>query len=254
MPFAGLAEIAATVPSIIRIVGGENSRVTVGKVDIFPNNPHTIPGKAVFNLDIRDTSERVMRAIAAALRALVERVAEARGLEASINETSWLSPVELDPELVAIAEEEARRLDLKYRRMPSGAGHDAQTMQSFCPAALIFVPSRGGVSHAPEEFTDWADVEKGAELYLSALRRFCEMPARQAPALPLAATAVAPVAPVEAAARRPPSATRQRRRRPPLRTTASRPRRGSRAPPRPRQDDEIDFDFDLDDIAGDEER
>ncbi len=47
--------------------------------------------------------------------------------------------------------------------MPSGAGHDAQTMQSLCPSALIFVPSRGGISHAPEEWTDWPDIEKGAQ-------------------------------------------------------------------------------------------
>ena len=53
--------------------------------------------------------------------------------------------------------------------MPSGAGHDAQTMQSLCPSALIFVPSRGGISHAPEEWTEWADIEKGAGLYLAAL-------------------------------------------------------------------------------------
>ncbi len=54
--------------------------------------------------------------------------------------------------------------------LPSGAGHDAQTMQAFCPSALVFVPSRGGVSHAPEEWTDWGDIEKGASLILGTLR------------------------------------------------------------------------------------
>ena len=53
--------------------------------------------------------------------------------------------------------------------MPSGAGHDAQTMQSICPSALIFVRSRNGVSHAPDEWSDWADIEKGANLYLAVL-------------------------------------------------------------------------------------
>ena len=55
--------------------------------------------------------------------------------------------------------------------MASGAGHDAQTLQALCPAALIFVPSRAGVSHAPEEWTDWDDIEKGATLMLAALMR-----------------------------------------------------------------------------------
>ena len=255
--FAGLAEIAATIASIIRIVGGENSRVTVGKVDILPNSPHTIPAKAVFSLDIRDTSERVMRAIAAALRALVARVAEARGLEATIDETSWLSPVELDPELVRIVEEEASRLDLTYRRMASGAGHDAQTMQSFCPAALIFVPSRNGISHAPEEATDWADVEKGARLYLAALMRFCAMPARELVALSPEATAAVPAPAVMPAAAAMPAAvagsadeTGEERR----------PESDEGVPAEDRkrplmaEDEDIDFDFDLDEIAIEDEK
>jgi acetylornithine deacetylase/succinyl-diaminopimelate desuccinylase-like protein len=55
--------------------------------------------------------------------------------------------------------------------MPSGAGHDAQTMQSVCPSGLVFIPSRNGISHAPEEWSDWADIEKGAQLMLNALVR-----------------------------------------------------------------------------------
>ena len=55
--------------------------------------------------------------------------------------------------------------------MPSGAGHDAQTMQAFCPSGLIFVPSRNGVSHAPQEWTEWTDIEKGAQLMLDMIVR-----------------------------------------------------------------------------------
>ncbi|MEP4274835.1 MAG: M20/M25/M40 family metallo-hydrolase, partial [Roseibium sp.] len=58
---------------------------------------------------------------------------------------------------------------LPARRMPSGAGHDAQTLQGFCPAGLIFVPSRAGISHAPEEHSDWEDIVQGANLMLQAL-------------------------------------------------------------------------------------
>ena len=55
--------------------------------------------------------------------------------------------------------------------MPSGAGHDAQTMQSLCPSALIFIPSRAGISHAPEEHSEWADILAGARLMLASLLR-----------------------------------------------------------------------------------
>ena len=278
--FAGLAEIAATIPSIIRIVGGEASRVTVGSVALTPNQPHTIPGKAVFTLDIREASERVMRAIAAALRALVDRVAKSRGLASSIDEARWMPPVDLDAELAGIVEEEARRLDLACRRMSSGARHDASAMQSFCPAALIFVPSRGGVSHAPEEATDWKYVEKGAELYLAALTRLVDMPARErqseppaAPAAPepampaavaAAAAAVLASEPAEAKAepgeQTPPVAEpspqapsvaepEETHAEPTDEEAAVANEAKKRAPPPIEDDEDIDFDFDLDDIA-----
>ncbi len=238
--FAGLAEVAATIPAIIRIVGGEDTRVTVGKVDIHPNEPHTVPGRAAFSLDIRDTDERAMRAITAALRALVDRVAGARGLAASIQERTWLPPAGLDPELAAIVEEEAAGLGLGCRRMTSGAGRDARTMQAFCPAALILVPSRDGVGHAPEEQTEWAAVEKGAALYLRTLLRLCDLPARETPGEPVAvaATAAAPAGLAaetgeEGAVSQPDDATS---------------RKAAKADEASGEGD-IDFDFDLDDIA-----
>jgi N-carbamoyl-L-amino-acid hydrolase len=63
----------------------------------------------------------------------------------------------------------AQDLGYSVKRMPSGAGHDAQTMQTLCPSMLIFIPSKNGISHSPEEHSDWADIEKGANLMLQVL-------------------------------------------------------------------------------------
>ena len=82
-----------------------------------------------------------------------------------------MEPIRLDADIARLLEEEAARLSLPALRMPSGAGHDAQTMQSLCPSGLIFVPSRDGISHAPQEWTDWDAIEKGANLMLRALMR-----------------------------------------------------------------------------------
>jgi N-carbamoyl-L-amino-acid hydrolase len=169
--FAGLAEFAATIPSIIAESGTDQTRITIGKVDLTPNFPHTIPGTAEFSIITRDTDEDVMRALLARLNDRLQAIAEKHGLACSTSERSWLSPVRLDAGLVAALREEAEGLGLAHRVMPSGAGHDAQTMQSFCPSGLIFVPSRGGISHAPEEWTDWGDIEKGAQLMLNMLVR-----------------------------------------------------------------------------------
>jgi N-carbamoyl-L-amino-acid hydrolase len=169
--FAGLAQTAAAIPAIIGECGGEQSRVTIGKVDIRPNAAHTIPGVAEFSLVIRDSDEKIMAALRRRLRREIARAAEAGGLKASVTQTSWLSPTTLDAGLVSMLRAEAAAHNLPHLVMPSGAGHDAQTMQALCPAALIFVPSKSGISHAPEESSDWDDIRKGAQLMLAALIR-----------------------------------------------------------------------------------
>ncbi len=169
--FAGLAEIGAAIPGIIHDHGGDQSRVTIGKVALQPNFPHTIPGRAEFTVILRDTDAAVMRALDAALRDRIARSAATHGLAHDVAVMSWLAPTALDPGLSDLLRTEADRLALPALDMPSGAGHDAQTMQAFCPSALVFVPSRGGISHAPDEWTDRPAIEAGAALMLAALVR-----------------------------------------------------------------------------------
>jgi N-carbamoyl-L-amino-acid hydrolase len=167
--FVGMTAFASRIPVIVADVGGKQTRVTVGKVALEPDFPHTIPGKATFSIIGRDTDVAVMRAVAEACRQALAEAAGANGLELAIGEESWLDPVQLDAELVERLARTSRRLGYKTTTMPSGAGHDAQTMQQLCPAGLIFVPSTGGISHAPEEHTSWPDVERGANLVLHGL-------------------------------------------------------------------------------------
>ncbi len=169
--FAGLAEIAAAIPAMIASAGGDQSRITIGKVDLAPNFPHTIPGLAEFSVILRDPLEGAMVSLRERFCAEVTKVAAKHRLSATVETRSWLPPVALDKGLAALLREEAELLGLKAKLMPSGAGHDAQTMQANWPSALIFVPSRDGISHAPEEWTDWGDIEKGATLFLQALIR-----------------------------------------------------------------------------------
>ena len=169
--FAGLASVAAAIPNAIAARGTGESRITIGRVDVSPNFPHTIPGSAEFSIVIRDTSEAIMRDLRNELGSMIATAAGAHRLRFSIDEKSWLAPARLDAGLHATLSEEAHRLGLASLDMPSGAGHDAQTMQAFCPAGLVFVPSRGGISHAPQEWSDWSDIEKAAGLMLDTLVR-----------------------------------------------------------------------------------
>lgn len=169
--FAGLVSVAAMIPAIIDSSGTVQSRITIGKVELQPNFAHTIAGAAEFSIIIRDVSEAVIRQLREAVTANVETMANKHGLSHAIEEKSWLAPVSLDADLHTLILKEAAKLGCKALDMPSGAGHDAQTMQSICPAGLIFIPSRNGISHAPEEWSSWEDIEKGAQLMLNVVMR-----------------------------------------------------------------------------------
>ena len=167
--FVGLAEFVHQIPDMIDAVGTEQSRVTVGAVEVQPNHPHTIPGEAIFSLIGRDTESAVMRALADESRARLRAIAERAGLGLEIVEQSWLDPKSCHPDIVAALLRQAEKLALPFKVMPSGAGHDTQFLADLTRAGLIFVPSIGGISHAPEEQTNWADIEAGANLLLHTL-------------------------------------------------------------------------------------
>jgi len=167
--FRGLADFAAAIPQLIAAAGTPASRLTVGQVELHPNFAHTVPGGCDFTLIGRDMDEAVMRALAAVCRERLRGAAEAHGLQLSLHEAGWLAPTPCDPEIIASFTRQAEALGLRTLRMPSGAGHDTQMMARLTRAGMIFVPSAGGISHAPEEHTDAADIEAGCKLLLHTL-------------------------------------------------------------------------------------
>ena len=80
------------------------------------------------------------------------------------DEKLWLSPQPCSTEIISLLEEAARKLDYEYMLMPSGSGRDTQFYAKIATASMIFIPSVNGISHAPDEWTHWTDVEKGANL------------------------------------------------------------------------------------------
>ena len=99
------------------------------------------------------------------------RIAREERLEAELEPTFPLEPLELDPRLVDAVERAAVEEGATSRRMPSGAGHDAMVIGRHVPAAMIFVPSRGGISHSPEEYSSPAEVELGMQVLAAALKQ-----------------------------------------------------------------------------------
>lgn len=167
--FMGLADFGHEIYRIIDEDGTDKSRLTIGKVELKPGYAHTIPGEVDFTLVGRDLDEEVMRNIAESCRKVLSAIARKHNLMFEYEERSWLSPHDCDKDVISAFEETVQELNLEYQIMPSGAGHDVQFFSKITPSGLIFVPSVGGVSHAPDEWTQWEDVEQGTNVLLNTL-------------------------------------------------------------------------------------
>jgi N-carbamoyl-L-amino-acid hydrolase len=167
--FMGVADFAHEMGRILGEEGTDRSRLTIGKVALKPGYAHTIPGEADFTLVGRDLDEAVMKQIAVACRRVLSAIARKHRLRFEYTEMSWLPPKPCDPGITSLLESTAETLGYSRMRMPSGAGHDTQFFSDIAPSGMIFIPSKNGVSHAPDEWSHWGDVEKGANVLLHAL-------------------------------------------------------------------------------------
>ena len=143
---------------------------TVGTMQLEPGVINIIPSRATLTLDLRDPDEARLAAAEAAVAELLKTLAAELAVEIGSERLVRFQPVTFDPALVSVIERAARTRRLPSRRMTSGAGHDAQMIARIAPAAMIFVPSRGGISHSPREHTDPDDLSAGAAVLLEAVR------------------------------------------------------------------------------------
>ncbi len=139
---------------------------TVGCMAFEPNAINVIPSRATFTVDLRDPDEQRLREEEAALVTFLEKLGRDEGVAIATERLARFEPVTFDAAIVSRIEGAARERGLTTRRMTSGAGHDAQMLARIAPTAMIFVPSIGGISHSPKEFTPDADLIAGANVLL----------------------------------------------------------------------------------------
>jgi beta-ureidopropionase / N-carbamoyl-L-amino-acid hydrolase len=168
---------AARVATFVRELAlelGHPQVGTVGLLTLHPNLVNVVAARATMTVDLRNTDEAVLQESERRLASFCRQLEVDEGVIISARTLARFEPVQFDERVVAIVESTASRLGNSVKRMPSGAGHDAQMFARVCPTAMIFTPSVKGISHNPAEFTEPADLVMGADILLQTMLALSE--------------------------------------------------------------------------------
>ncbi len=163
---------AARMIDLVNRIGRERppyACATVGVIQSKPNSRNTIPGEVFFTVDFRHPDDDVLSTMDALLKTGCAAIAAEGGLEVSIVDFWYAPPTPFEPRLVAAVRAGAARHGYSHRDIVSGAGHDAVYMAKVAPAAMIFIPCIGGISHNEVEDAKPSDIEAGANVLLHAM-------------------------------------------------------------------------------------
>jgi N-carbamoyl-L-amino-acid hydrolase len=170
---------AARVATFVRELAlelGDPQVGTVGKLDLHPDLVNVVAAAARLTVDLRNTDESTLREAERRLDEFLARLAADEGVTIEPRRLARFEPVEFDARVVDLVEKTAADLGHSVKRMPSGAGHDAQMLARVCPAGMVFVPSMDGISHNPAERTDPDDIAAGADVLLHVVLQLANHP------------------------------------------------------------------------------
>ncbi|MFC7157459.1 Zn-dependent hydrolase [Halomarina halobia] len=169
--YAGAAEFTLELERTARRHAETSNTVgTVGKSTVAPNGTNVIPGRVDLGVDIRDTDGEHLRDAVSSAKDRAREIASRRELDCRWRSLLDVSPTAMSPEIIRRLIGAVRDSGYDYRRMLSGAGHDAMNVAAVAPTGLLFVPSRDGVSHSPAEYTSPEDLYAGTRVLEAALR------------------------------------------------------------------------------------
>ncbi len=169
--FLGAAEYALKGREHVVKKGSGRSVTNFGRIDLSPGVSNIVPARAVMLQEIRELDAKILTRLERECLALARAVARRRGLRVAAEPLSRNQPARCAPRVMEAVAGACDTLKLKYKRMASGAGHDAQNLASVTPAGMLFIPSKGGRSHRPDEESDWKAIERGANALLHTLLR-----------------------------------------------------------------------------------
>ena len=168
-----LLAAAKFIEAVNRVVTSVPGRQvgTVGRIQALPGAPNVIPGKVILSLELRDLDAVKIQTLYRQIRTEAARIALASKVTFDFKEINANMPAPTHPIFRRIIDQSAKELGLTTKVMPSGAGHDAQDMARLGPVGMIFIPSVGGISHSPKEFSHPKDIENGANVLLGTVMK-----------------------------------------------------------------------------------
>ncbi|TNF43357.1 MAG: Zn-dependent hydrolase [Cytophagales bacterium] len=168
-PMLPAAELILEINRIVTSYEGRQVG-TVGKIQAFPGAGNVIPGEVMLNLELRDLSSEKIWMIYREIETKAKELAEKSETLLDIKHIEVASkPALADSMIRDVIQKEAEKLGLSTKSLPSGAGHDAQEMARIAPMGMIFIPSKDGISHAPEEYSSKEDIANGANVLLNTI-------------------------------------------------------------------------------------
>lgn len=165
------SELVIWLESLIKSFGGKHTVGTIGHMEVFPNAENVIPGEVRFTIDIRDSIMENKEVILKKIIGLFHEIEKNRGVEIEYSIRNHDRPRHCSENVNQIIRSVCDNEGIPYHSMVSGAYHDSIFVSEFAPTAMIFVPSRDGISHHHLEWTDYEDIKKGTDILAKSLLR-----------------------------------------------------------------------------------
>lgn len=169
--YAASCEMALFLEKLAQECRSEYNTATVGKVEVLPGAVNVIPGLVRFSVDIRDCNMDTKQELISAWKIGAKEIAKKRGVELTITEENNDMPLTCDEKIVEMLQDICEEKKLSYGCHISGPYHDTLFVGRFTKAAMIFVPSKNGISHSPKEWTDYEQLATGTDVLAEALIR-----------------------------------------------------------------------------------
>jgi allantoate deiminase len=166
------ANIIAHLPGLAEEEGA-GTVITTGRLNVYPNGANVIPDEVVFSVDIRSGKEENVLSVIEKTKCLVHSFSE-NGIQTTIEQILYIQPKELNPDIRSLLKEKSEAMEIQYCSINSGAGHDAMVLSDYTDVGMLFIPSKNGLSHCPEEWSDSEDIARAVQIFYETAKSLTE--------------------------------------------------------------------------------